>query len=235
VIPSALVLLPGLEGTGTLFANLVAALPRTLNVSIVRYPTQQFLSYSELVVCVKDAVPSGVPYVLVAESFATPLAVKFAATHPKDLAGLVIGGGFVTNPSRRKSWLVRAMARPLLFHLFSPPRSIIEHFLIGSDAPPVLESSILDALKLVNPTVLAMRIRAVLDCDARQELGRTDIPIVYIQAERDNLVGPECFEEIRSIRPDTMLATIPCPHLIFGMEPRKAAQIIVEFISQMRA
>jgi hypothetical protein len=63
-----LVLLPGLDGTGTLFADLISELPPTLSINIARYPTDRFLSYSDLVLCVKEVVPSS-PFLLVAESF----------------------------------------------------------------------------------------------------------------------------------------------------------------------
>ena len=76
----ALVLLPGLDGTGTLFADLVSELPQTLKINVARYPTQTFLSYSELIPWVEKAIPSNRSFLLVAESFSTPLAVKFAAT-----------------------------------------------------------------------------------------------------------------------------------------------------------
>ena len=53
-----LVLLPGLDGTGALFADLISELPPALSVNIARYPTQRFLSYSELVPCVQEVAPS---------------------------------------------------------------------------------------------------------------------------------------------------------------------------------
>jgi len=226
-----LVLLPGLDGTGTLFADLISELPSTLAVSIARYPTDRFLSYSELVPYVSERLPRS-PFLLVAESFSTPLAAKLAAAHPPNLAGLVLSAGFITNPVRSWSLVVRTMGRPLLFRL-SPPRFVLTHFLIGQCPPEALEAGVRHALRLVSPEVLAGRVQAVLDCDAREDLAQTKIPIMYVQAESDRLVGAECFEEIQRLRPDTMLASIPAPHLIFQREPRKAAEAILRFIPQL--
>ncbi len=189
-----LVLLPGLDGTGTLFTDLISELPPTLTVKIARYPTQRFLSYSELVPCVQELVPNSSPFLLVAESFSTPLAAKLAATRPPNLAGLIMCAGFVTNPVGSWSLLVRVLARPLLFRL-SIPDLVFEHFLIGASPPNALEAGVRQALRLVNPGVLARRVRAVLGCDAREDLARTEIPIMYIQAEGDRLVRQECFRE----------------------------------------
>lgn len=57
--------------------------------------------------------------------------------------------------------------------------------------------------------------------------------MMYIQAEGDRLVRAECFGEIRRLRPDTVLASIPAPHLVFQREPQKAAEVIVRFIHQL--
>jgi pimeloyl-[acyl-carrier protein] methyl ester esterase len=228
----ALVVLPGLDGTGTLFADLVSELPRTLKINIARYPTETFLSYSELVPWVEEAIPSNSSFLLVAESFSTPLAAKLAATRPPNLAGVVLCAGFATNPVGGWSLLVRALARPLLFRI-SPPRLVLEHFLIGANPPNALEAGVRQALRLVNPEVMAERVRAVLDCDAREDLARTTIPMMYIQADGDRLVRAGYFSEIQRLRPDTMLASIAAPHLVFQREPRKSAEAIICFIEQL--
>jgi len=227
-----LVLLPGLDGTGTLFVDLISALPPTLKVNIARYPTDRFLSYPELVPCVRGVFPSSRPFLLVAESFSTPLAAMLAATRLPNLAGLVMCAGFITNPTGSWSLLVRALARPPLFRL-SPPSWALEHFLIGTSSPGNLEVGVRQALRLVNPGVLAGRIQAVLGCDARDDLARTKTPLMYIQAESDRLVRAESLREIQRLRPDTVLALIPAPHLVLQREPQKAAEIIVRFIRQL--
>ena len=71
-----LVLLPGMDGTGDLFADFVSALPDGFETGIVRYPTEIFLSYSELMPLVQSLAPASEPFVLVAESFSTPLALS---------------------------------------------------------------------------------------------------------------------------------------------------------------
>ena len=44
-----LVLLPGLDGTGELFHPFLKALPSRLTSQVVSYPTEQCLTYKELV------------------------------------------------------------------------------------------------------------------------------------------------------------------------------------------
>ena len=228
----ALVLLPGLDGTGSLFADFLSALPRTLNTMIATYPRHRFMSYSELLPCVRDLIPTAEPFVLVAESFSSPLAVMCAAMHPPNLAGLVLCAGFVTNPIRAWSLPAKVLVRPLSFRL-SPPDLILEHFLIGADAPPALKLAVRQAVHCVSPTVLARRVHAVLDCDARRDLTRVDVPMLYIQAANDRLVRAESFAEIQRLHSDTILASISAPHLVLQREPHKAAETIVGFIERL--
>src|ERR1700733_7124492 len=76
-----LVLLPGLDGTGELFSAFVAALAGEFETEAVRYPTEQCLSYAELEDFVRAACPISGPFLLLAESFSTPLAIKYAASN----------------------------------------------------------------------------------------------------------------------------------------------------------
>lgn len=73
--PRTLVLLPGLDGTGNLFAKFVSTVTPNLDARIVRYPTDRPLSYADLLSTVVDTIPREEPFVLLAESFSTPLAV----------------------------------------------------------------------------------------------------------------------------------------------------------------
>jgi len=228
-----LLLLPGLDGSGTLFSDFVSELPPTLAVVVAKYPTEQILSYLELVPFVSEIVPSGIPFVLVAESFSTPLAVKFAATRPQNLVGMVMCAGFVTNPAGNWTPLVRALTRRAMLRI-TPPSWILQHFVMGNNPTPSLEARFRKAIGTADTGVMAARLRAVLECDEKEDLGRTKTPLLYIQAERDRLVPRECGREIQLIRPDTLLVSIPdAPHLVLQREPRKCAEAIVRFIQEI--
>jgi pimeloyl-[acyl-carrier protein] methyl ester esterase len=59
-----LVLLPGLDGTGALFKDFVEALSGSVETEVVRYPTDVFLSYTELMSYVRAVIPISGPYLL---------------------------------------------------------------------------------------------------------------------------------------------------------------------------
>ena len=78
----ALVLLPGLNGTGILFESLQTALGQSLDVRVVRYPQLQGHA--------RKSLPTDRPFVLLGESLSGPIAIRLAAERPRELVGLTV-------------------------------------------------------------------------------------------------------------------------------------------------
>ena len=155
-----LVLLPGMDGTGELFADFVNALPDEFEAEIVRYPADVILSDSELMSLVNSASPSSESFVLVAESFSAPLAIQYVATNPRNLKGLVLCAGFAASPVRGLRRFLCSLMSPILLSL-PLPELIIKFLLVGPNANPPLVSAVREAVASVLPKVLLARLRAV--------------------------------------------------------------------------
>ena len=95
---TTLVLLPGLDGTGDLFAPVVDALGPSVPTQIVRYPLSDASDYATCEAIARAALPTDRSYVLLGESFSGPIAVSIAATAPPGLGGLILCSTFVCNP-----------------------------------------------------------------------------------------------------------------------------------------
>jgi hypothetical protein len=96
---------------------------------------------------------------------------------------------------------------------------------------PELLQRLRHALQRVSPEVLSGRVLEVLNCDARNDLRRTTVPLLYLDAINDKLVSSECKKEFFRLRPDTLLTSIPAPHLLLQREPQKAVAIMMAFIN----
>jgi len=221
-----------MDGTGELFADFVKALPVGYEVEVMRYPADRFLSYDQLMALTQSALSTPEPFVLVAESFSTPLAAQLAATQPPNLKGIVLCAGFATSPVR--GWLrsLCLLLAPAPFNV-SLPEFAVRYWLAGSNVSPRLIAAVQTAISSVKPAVLSARFRAVLACDVRAELGKIAVPILYLQAEQDRVVNKSCLEEIRRIKPQTALTVIAGPHLLFQREPQLTADVVTEFIRQL--
>jgi len=225
------ILLPGMDGTGELFSDFAKALAGTLETNVVQYPNNKILFYSELVSIVQTSTPASQPFVIIAESFSTPLAVQVAATKPSNLKALIICAGFITNPVQKIPRFICAFLAWILFHI-PLPKFAIRYLLIGPKAPDSLLSAVREAISSVEPKVLSARIRAILACDARAELSQVDVPIIYIKAKQDRLVPNSCLDEILQIKPQTVVMVVDGPHLLFQRQPQRTAEVIIKFIQQ---
>ena len=94
----ALVLLPGMDGTGQLFGRFLEALGPEVRAIVIAYPPAQNLDYSQLEAFVRSKLPSDQPFVILGESFSGPIAVSIAASPPDGLRGIVLCCSFVRNP-----------------------------------------------------------------------------------------------------------------------------------------
>lgn len=227
-----LVLLPGMDGTGDLFDDFVAALPQGLGVIVGRYPTRDCLEYRQLHAFIKELTRNLSEFVLVAESFSSPLAIMLAAEKPPNLAALIICAGFASNPFPVLAPVLRALARPWLFRL-QPPSVLLDRYIFEASTSARLKDKVRQNLRTVSPEVLAGRAREILNCDVRKELVQIKIPMLYLQGANDCLIKARCFEEIRQIRPDIRLAAIAAPHLVLQHQPHKSVEIILKFCSSI--
>lgn len=231
-----LVLLPGMYGTGELFADFAEALPDSILTQAVGYPNDVSLSYAVLRNLVQSRVQSWVspsePYVIVAESFSTPLAIQFAATNPANLKGLVLSAGFATSPIRGFLRFLTPFLAPLLSYL-QVNKFGAKVVLFGSTAPETLKSRARAAIASVEPKVLMDRVRAVVACDVLEDLRKIKVPMLYIQARRDRLVNAICLEEIRRAKPEVEIIVLDGTHMLLQQMPHQTAQIVASFLRRL--
>jgi pimeloyl-ACP methyl ester carboxylesterase len=227
-IPAAL-LLPGLHGSARLFAPLLAAGPRGLEVEALSYPPDRPLGYDELLALVRERLPRG-RFALVAESFSGPLAIRLAAERPPGLAALVLAASFLHRPLNALLHPLRALAGVRLFGA-PMPAAAVRHFLAGAGAPRALVSEVLAALGEVSAAVMAHRAAEAFRVDVREELGRVEVPILWLAPLRDHLVRTDAAAEALALDPDLEVAYIDGPHMILQRCPHACLARIEELLS----
>ncbi len=228
-----LVLLPGMDGTGRLFKPLVEALPASLSATIIAYPPDQPLGYSELLPLVEAAVAEESKFVLVGESFSGPLAIMLAARRPLGLQGLVLCASFVQFPFRQLPTQWRTMIRSWMFHF--QPRWLIAWALLGRHSYGRVGRLLRETLALVSPTALAARAQSVATLDVTGALRDCPVPVLYLRPSEDWLIPRDCVAQIQSVQPHTEVVEIPGPHLVLQACPRPAAQILESFCQHRTA
>lgn len=226
-----LVLLPGMDGTGTLFESFVAALGSRFNVKIVRYPTTEPMGYSELEDVARAALPTEGPFVILGESFSGPIAVSLAASCSSQLKGIVLCCSFVRNPRPHFSSL-----RPFigLLPVSIAPKAALGYFLLGSFATDSLRTALSQVIAQISPSVFRARLKAVLTVNVSEKLAALAVPVLYLRASRDRVVPRTASVLIALLNPRTRVAQIEAPHLLLQAAPAEAARVVGAFVQEVQ-
>jgi len=229
----ALVLLPGLDGSGVLFRPILDRLAPEIEPIVVNYPPDQPLGYDELLPFVLERLPTDRPFAVLGESFSGPLAIRIGALQPPQLQGVILCATFVRSPLPfRPRWLPRVI-QPWMFVGFR--RLVRMKALLGGRSTPEVRALLDEALSTVRPDVLARRIRAVLRVEVAKDLAACPLPILYLRADWDDVVPHQNAAEIQAIQPAVQIVSIPASHLLMQTQPDQAAAAIKAFLQTARA
>lgn len=214
--PTDLWLLPGMDGTGRLFAPLVRALDTSrLRPRVFAYDVRAS-SYDALLETLPR--PSG-PTIVLAESFGGPLAVRLARRDRELVKELVLVASFVRPPRP----FLRAAA-PLLRMLPPPPAPLIRASMLGLDAAPALVDEVARAIRSTPRETLAGRLVAIADLDLRAHT--LDCPVRAVVAQGDRLVPRACAEEPARLSRLGTITTITGPHLLAQTHPTRVVELL---------
>jgi pimeloyl-[acyl-carrier protein] methyl ester esterase len=227
-----LVLSPGLDGTGELFRWFTDALPPAFDARVVRFPLDVCLPERKLAGIIRLAYPARDPFVLLAESFSTPLAIQCAADHPQNLKGLILCAGFATNPLRFWSSTVGLSLAHIAFRLRIPAFAV-KTWLLGTSALPELVRAVQRSVSKVRSRVLIDRLQQVVSCDVQSDLSKIEIPMLYLRAADDRLIPESCLDAILEIKAKTEVVSVPGPHLLLQREPKRTADVVTNFLLQL--
>lgn len=224
---TTLVLLPGLDGTGLLFADFIAALGPDIKTIVVRYPTDQPLAYPELEAIARAHLPVDEDFYLLGESFSGPIAISIAATRPARLRGLVLCCSFARSPRPSLSPL-----RPLLplVPVAALPLALLSFFVLGRFASPCLRQGLAESLSQVSPAALRARAGAALSVDVSAALHGFALPLLYLRAAEDRVVPASASRTLLALVPGTRIVELPAPHFLLQVQPSLAAARVREFI-----
>jgi pimeloyl-ACP methyl ester carboxylesterase len=223
----ALVLLPGLDGTGKLFDEFVQVLGPDVSTQIIAYPTDAPLGYQELESLVRAALPCDRPFVVLGESFSGPIAIRIAAQPPPGLRGVVLCGTFAKNPYPLLGW---AGSLAAWFPVKSLPQWVRAPLMWGSLDPDRAPEQLARAMAKVSEAVIRHRIAALLAVDESAALSSVQSPVLVLQAGRDLVIPRSATEWILKCAPHALRIEIDGPHLLLQTRPAECAAAVIKFL-----
>jgi pimeloyl-ACP methyl ester carboxylesterase len=220
-----LVLLPGLDGTGKLFAPILPFLADN-DFEVLPLPGAGPQTYAELSVWIRNRLPAE-DFVLVAESFSGPIAALTTQDATPHLKGIVFVASFLTQPAPKLSRLAGQL--PLKTLTYLPFSNLAIRFLcLGRGGNDDLVELFKETVRTVPSNVLKARLR---------ELGRFTIdltpvtlPACLLRPDGDLLVGGRSTESIRDFFPLLDVQTLDGPHFLLQAKPREVAEHITRFL-----
>lgn len=228
-LPLQVVVLPGLDGTGRLSMPFLDELrARGLDARALALPGTGAQDYATLVEAVRSQL-SAQSFVLLAESFAGPLAMELAAGPLPGLRGLVL----CTTFARRPVPLPASAAMALAPAWPMPPLPLMARLLLGRWRTRSNQQDLQDALAQVPMPVLRQRAAATLRVDVRALLSRIQMPTLNVQALQDRLLWPHSVRELQVLLPDARHIAIEGPHLLLQARAEPAAALIAGWINRL--
>lgn len=223
-----IVLLPGMDGTGALFTDFIAALPPAVESIVVKYPVDRAMNYAELELLVRASLPVERPFVLLAESFSGPIAVSIAASKPAGLRGLVLVCSFVRNPLLIVPKALFSMLSR--FPVGKVPIRMASILLLGRYATQTLRGRLAAAIANVSAAVWRARLHAVLSVDLAAQLRNIEVPVLYLRATNDRVVSRQASKLIARLLPSAKVVALGAPHFMLQATPVESAARVEAFV-----
>lgn len=222
-----LLLLPGLDGTGTLFARFRSRLRTAAPVEVMAYPPEPRATLEDLAGLVEARIGAR-GATLIAESFSGPVALRVAARKQVALERLALVASFAAPP---RSWpLALARLLPLAgLAALPPPRALIAATMLNGGDDPGLLAEVMAVVRAIPPAVMAARLRLLAGLRTRDL--RCKVPVLAIQARRDRIVPARALEALRRACPLIEERILDGPHLLLQAEPRSCLELLGPFIA----
>jgi pimeloyl-ACP methyl ester carboxylesterase len=225
--PPLLLLLPGLDGTGKLLTNFIEALGNEVESRVLDYPKDVPLGYEELEQLIRPVLPADRPFVLLAESFGGPLAIRLAASRPPGLTGLILCTTFAKNPYPLWGWM-----SPLAFlvPIHSLPRWLRALLIWGSSRSTTAPAQADRAIAGVARSVVARRIASLLTVDTTAAIRRINTSTLVVYARNDRVISFAATRWLAARLPQAKVVCIDGPHLLLQSRPRECAALVLGFV-----
>jgi pimeloyl-ACP methyl ester carboxylesterase len=226
------ILLPGLHGSGALFAPFVAAAPAWAEPVAVDYPNDLPADYAAIGRYAEGFIDFSRPFLLVGESFSGPAALHIAAAQPERLLGMVLSASFIINPRPLLASLIsRERAEKLLS--LTMPAGLLQWLLLGKNADPMLVKQTATAVASAGPAVLAARLDLIARADLHEVLSRCRAPLLYFRAAHDRLVTEKSAREVAHCYPKTKMVTVEAGHFLLQTCPQQCWREMERFLNKL--
>lgn len=218
-----IILLPGLDGTGRLFAKLTKNLPENINTEVISYESLEGVTYAKQAAEIAKRFKDTDIYI-VAESYSGPVACELYKLLGSRVKGIVFLASFISAPS-----LLYKLAGFLPVSLLSAnylSKKLLYLFGFSLTGGQTLVYPVFASLQTANKRKLKLRLGNIAGLSKQQcEL---DCPVTYIRPSRDLLVSASAVKYLASMCSSFSQVEIEGGHFIAQSNPVACAKVICD-------
>jgi pimeloyl-[acyl-carrier protein] methyl ester esterase len=222
-------MLPGLDGTGMLFAPLLRALPYGMHVKVIAYPASDKMGYEELCDFCADQLPDG-PVVVLGESFSGPVATLLAHRFPDRVKGLILAASFVSAPL--PGFVAPLLHLPGILHF---AKKFARFPLIGLRSEPEVTKLLAKTVSDLPTPLLRFRALQVMHANYSEQFRRAACSVLVLHGSQDVLVSAKRAKKMCKMRPNAKLSVLDGPHMLLQVKPLECAAEIAGFYAACQA
>jgi pimeloyl-ACP methyl ester carboxylesterase len=220
-----IILLPGLDGTGQLFQWLLPHLDG-FDVQVESLPQEGPQDYPHLTAVLAERLPKDEPFVLLAESFSSPIAVQLAQQN-SNIQAVIFVAGFLSKPRRLSLRLAkRYLGKKQLLRPWV--KWLSARWIFKKQASHDVLAAFYDCLHQLDNKILRARLASI--SRLKPHPIKLQQPCLYLRPHMDVLVTHNTLAEFVQTCPKLQVMGFDAPHFILQTQSQIAAQRIREFI-----
>jgi len=221
------VLMPGLDGTGKLFAPIIPFLEPHFELTIVTYPDLD--SFSDYVDCAQNQLPSTPGFSLLAESFSGPVALALMAQQPGRIGPSILSATFARSPLAALTRMANYVPEQM-FSIGALNEFCLDVLEVSDDDQSETQPLPLNVTEQLDGALLKHRIAVLSRIDVSALLPGIEVPILYLRARRDQIVAESDARMMQQYLPDVERVDIDAPHLLLQTRPQQCAELILQHV-----
>jgi pimeloyl-[acyl-carrier protein] methyl ester esterase len=180
---------------------------------------------------IEASLPQKEPYILLAESFSGPLALRALGAIRDAPVALILCASFGRSPVSKAASLVLQLCAEAGLPRLPIPTWLIRRYLLG-DAPESVIQSFRRALTQLSNPALASRFKVLAEYNADFVPTKLALPILYIQAGQDRLVHKRELVWLQDRFPHIDVGEVDSPHFVLQARPHQSLQLILKFLQE---
>lgn len=221
-------LLPGLDGTGALFAPLISSIPAKHGVQLVEYPLEHDWNFEARTARARRRRPMDHSFALIGESFAEPTRIQLASEQRKGMRGLLLRCTFARNPHRRLAWS-KALLNWMPFARL--PFAPLAARLLNGNKTSSVRTRLRHTTARLPTNLVRQRLKTVIEADVVSHVNAMQIPILSLRGLQDLPVPPSSGADIPSNGQNIAILQIDGPHALLRSEPIICTEVRLRFMS----